>query len=119
MPPPCRDLACWSQRQGRRQVLTHWLADADQNRLPPGPAHFVGVAGLVLNERDEVPKQSVSPGLRAGHSARRRRPHRPFQRPLRLAQWRREILWKTADVGPDGSRKDRACSQGTAVEASW
>jgi 8-oxo-dGTP pyrophosphatase MutT (NUDIX family) len=35
-------------------TLTAWVAPHEKNALPPGPAHFIGVAGFVLNSRDEV-----------------------------------------------------------------
>ena len=30
-------------------TLTAWLVKGRESRLPPGPSHFVGVAGLVLD----------------------------------------------------------------------
>jgi len=35
-------------------MMTAWLAQDMENKLPPGPAHFIGVAGFVLNSKGEV-----------------------------------------------------------------
>lgn len=37
-----------------RVVLTAWLQRNLPNKLPPGPMHFVGVGGFVMNDRNEV-----------------------------------------------------------------
>ncbi|GBG29758.1 Nucleoside diphosphate-linked moiety X motif 6 [Hondaea fermentalgiana] len=35
-------------------MLSAWLAAEHENKLPPGPSHFIGVAGFVVNSKNEV-----------------------------------------------------------------
>mmetsp|Transcript_22298 Transcript_22298/g.39529 ORF Transcript_22298/g.39529 Transcript_22298/m.39529 type:complete len:281 (-) Transcript_22298:111-953(-) len=35
-------------------TLTAWVNAELKNKMPPGPSHFVGVAGFVLNSKEEV-----------------------------------------------------------------
>mmetsp|Transcript_15572 Transcript_15572/g.30140 ORF Transcript_15572/g.30140 Transcript_15572/m.30140 type:complete len:300 (+) Transcript_15572:179-1078(+) len=35
-------------------MLAAWLPEDQENKLPPGPSHFIGVAGFVLNSKNEV-----------------------------------------------------------------
>lgn len=51
---------------GNSLVLTLWLAQGQVNQLPPGPVHFIGVAGFVLNTKGEllVIKEKSGPSAR-------------------------------------------------------
>lgn len=41
-------------------MLTCWLDDSSESRLPPGPCHFVGVGGIVLyNKSDNKASQNL------------------------------------------------------------
>ena len=35
-------------------MLTHWLPEGEENKLPPNASHQVGVGAFVMNERREV-----------------------------------------------------------------